>query len=210
MASDGTIDAERLQSTLDDIADSVEWGADWITYLEDEEVRVGTSDREILRAQVPRLRLVADAVLPGRIRDERTGRRFYLAPDDVAARARGLGEALDDADREVARVQREVEATRAEEERRKERREREEAERSRRDAARRQQVRGFLATHGPATVAQIAAGTGLEKVAAEWAAKSVATRARGGRFVLNVPLGEDDDEEEQELEQEDDDEGEES
>ncbi|MFN8628859.1 MAG: hypothetical protein U0838_00640 [Chloroflexota bacterium] len=30
MSGDGTIDRERLQAALDDIADMVEWGSGWI------------------------------------------------------------------------------------------------------------------------------------------------------------------------------------
>lgn len=193
MATDGSVDAERLQSALDDIADSVEWGAGWIDYLEEHEVRVGTSDLEVLKAQAARLRLVADAVLPGRIRDGHTGRRFYLAPDDVADRSRSLGAALDDADRAVARAEQQVEASRVDEQRRKEQREQEDAERHRRDATRRQQVRAFLETNGPATVAQIAAGTGLEKFAAELATRAVATKGKGGMYALS-DTGDDDQE----------------
>jgi hypothetical protein len=55
-------------------------------------------------------------------------------------------------------------------------------------------VRAFLDAHGPATVAEISAGTGLEKFAAEWAAKEVATRAQGGKFVVNEASDDDDDE----------------
>jgi hypothetical protein len=195
VTGDGTIDRERLQTTLDDIAEVVEWGSKWIEYLEEEEVRVGTSDRAILKAQAARLRVVADAVLPDRIRDPRSGRRLYLAPDDVAAHALELGRALDEADAEVEGAERETEASRAQEEEREERKKREKAEAAHRDTEERAQVRAFLEGHGPSTPAQIAAGTGLSKIRAEWAAEAVATRTKG-RFAITADAGSDQGDEE--------------
>jgi len=204
VGSDGTIDRERLQRTLDDIADTVEWGAGWIDYLEEHEVRVGTSDLAILKADLSRLRVVADAVLPDRIRDPRSGRRLYLAPDDVAQHARELMRALDEADRQVDEGAAEVETTRTAEKRRHEREERADAERAQREAAERSRVREFLLAQGPSTSAQIAAGVGLSTTAAEWAARSVATRGRRGRFAVPEGVaapGDDDEQEEHELEE---------
>ena len=65
-------------------------------------MRIGVTDLEILKAELDRLRVVADALQPGRVRDPRSCRRWYLAPDDVAQRTRVLEQALDGADRDVA------------------------------------------------------------------------------------------------------------
>jgi hypothetical protein len=113
-------DPERLQETLDEIAGTVEWATGFLDYLEDREVRIGVTDLEILKAELDRLRVVADAVLPGRVRDPRSDRRWYLAPDDVAQRTRELEQALDGADREVAAAGARVTAARERERRDKE------------------------------------------------------------------------------------------
>ena len=76
-------DYERLQGTLDDIAGTVEWAASWLEYLETEEVRVGTTDLDILKADLARLRIVANTLVPSRVRDTSSGRRWYRAPDEA-------------------------------------------------------------------------------------------------------------------------------
>ena len=90
------IDAVALQGALDEIAQTVEWAARYIESLEaaDEDDAV-LSDRPGLLAELARLRVVADAVVPGRVIDRSTGRRWYLAPDDVGPRREALRRGLE-------------------------------------------------------------------------------------------------------------------
>lgn len=181
-------DYEHLQSSLDDVAATVEWAAGWIEYLEENEVRVGTSDLAILQAELRRLQVVADSLVPGRVRDPASGRRWYLAPDEVTARELLLQRALDSSAKDVERVTAETYEQRDQEKREDE--ERDEA-RARRDQQQRQRedteqaaVEAFLHEHGASTLAEIKRGTGLSEFAAERAAKAVAKRRTDKRFEL--------------------------
>jgi hypothetical protein len=183
-------DYEALQTRLDDIASTVEWASGWLEYLEENEVRgIGTSDRELLAAEVERLRLVADALVPGRVRDPSSGKRWYLAPDEAGPREIELERSLATADRKVDQTDERLRRERAEEqqerEEREERRERESAERQARHAREREQVLTYLREHGPSTLKAIVEATGLTSYAAEQAAKSVAKRGRDQRFTLS-------------------------
>jgi hypothetical protein len=93
-------DYEEIQTRLDDIADTVDWASGWLEYIEENELRLGISDRELLRADADRLRLVADALVPGRVSDPSSGRRWYLAPDEAGPREQELRRSLATADRE--------------------------------------------------------------------------------------------------------------
>jgi hypothetical protein len=181
-------DYERLQGTLDDIAGTVDWAAGWLEYLETEEVRVGTSDLEVLKAELTRLRLVADSLVPGRVRDPETGRRWYLAPDEAKPRELALEAALERADAEVDHALDHVVKQREEEDRheveRKEERQRGDEERQQRQQQEQERVRQFLTEHGASTTKEIAAGTGLNSFAADQAAKAVAKRGKGQRFTV--------------------------
>jgi hypothetical protein len=53
-------DLERLQSTLDEIAGTVDWALKWMAFLEDETNFDPQSDRPILETEAARLRVVAD------------------------------------------------------------------------------------------------------------------------------------------------------
>ena len=178
------VDGERLQSTLDEVADSMEWAAGWIEYLEENEVRVGTSDLDVLKANVARLRVVSDAVLPARVRDPRSARRWYLAPDEAFQRERELEQALDEADGDVADAQRDVEQRRRKDDRDRERRKRSAEEHDRLSDQQRDKVKAFLRANGPSTAAEIASGTSLAAGTADATARTVAKRRRDGRFVL--------------------------
>jgi hypothetical protein len=182
-------DYQRLQRTLDEVAQTVEWAAGWIEYLEDEELNgIGVSDREILRADIRRLRLVADALVPGRISDPGSSKRWYLAPDEADSRERDLSRALDAAERDVNVVAKAVADRRSDAKRKA--RERDDRHQRQHDVqgqlatAEGKQVAAFLAEHGPATAKEIAAGTGLNSFAAARAAKAVAKRGPGMRFTL--------------------------
>lgn len=181
-------DYERLQGTLDDIAGTVDWAAGWLEYIETEELRLGTSDLEVLKAELTRLRLVADILVPGRVRDPETGRRWYLAPDEATPRELALEAALEKADTEVDRASDHVVKQREEEDRheaeRNEERQRGDEERHQRQQQEQELVRQFLTEHGASTAKEIAAGTGLNNFAAEQAAKAVARRGKGQRFAL--------------------------
>ncbi|MDP8904041.1 MAG: hypothetical protein M3N29_01770 [Chloroflexota bacterium] len=177
-------DLERLQSTLDDVANMVEWAVRWLEVLEDEVSFADDSDRPLLEADAKRLRAVADALLPDRVRDPASGRRWYLAPDDAQLRAASIDKALDDADSEVEQVLAHLaERRRAAREREARRKER---ERERDELLRHQRalVTGYLRDRGPCTIAQIAEGTGLSKTAAKIAADDVARRGRDQRYRL--------------------------
>ncbi len=177
-------DLERLQTTLDEIAEMVEWAAEWLETLEDEVSFAQNTDRPILEAEAARLRLVADALVPGRVRDDTSGQRWYLAPDEASQRAARLEGALDRADREVERIGRETEERRAAAEHR-DRRHQE--DNRRREADRRREsekVASFLRDHGAATAKEIAQATGLSTMLAEIAAGAVAKRGRDRRFRL--------------------------
>jgi hypothetical protein len=183
-------DYERLQATLDDIAGVVEWAVGWLEYLEENEVRgIGTSDRAILKAESERLRVVADGLLPGRVRDPLSGRRWYLAPDEAFPREQLLLRALDVADEETGRAGREVTEGRLEDEReeqeRKDRRQREDNERRERHEQEHAEVAAYLRKHGPSTATEIAEGTDLSVFAAEQAAKAVAKRGKDQRFAIS-------------------------
>lgn len=180
-------DYERLQTALDDVAGTVEWAAKWIEILE-EDTDFGTSDLAVLKAEAARLRAIADALVPGRVRDPSSGRRWYLAPDEVAARERILEGALEQREQEVDRVSGELDAQRREEERAKDEREEQRAQRHRQQQQREDQeqaqVATFLGEHGAATLAEIKRATGLSEYAAERAAKAVAKRRQDKRFEL--------------------------
>jgi hypothetical protein len=179
-------DLERLQTTLDSIAGTVEWAAGWIDHLESEEIRFDAhSDQPILAAEVERLQAIADALVPGRVRDSSTGRRWYLAPDDVRQRERELVAALDAADRRVAKVAAETQAERRDDERSDQRREEERREREAERAAGEAAVRTYLLDHGPRTEKEIAEATGVGETWASIHAKSVgAKRGRDRRYRL--------------------------
>jgi hypothetical protein len=179
-------DYARLQTALDEIAEIVEWAAGWLEYLEENEVRgVGTSDLQILKADAARLRIVADALVPGRVRDTSSGRRWYLAPDEAGPRERELQVALDQSDREVEQATDEVEEQRRDEKQRQERRERENEERAQRHQEEQEQVAAFLREHGPSTVKEIAEATGLSAFTAERGAKAVGKRGNDQRFATH-------------------------
>jgi hypothetical protein len=186
LVENAVADHERLQTILDDIAGTVEWAAGWLEYLEENEVRgVGTSDLGILKADVARLRIVADALVPGRVRDTSSGRRWYLAPDETGPREQELQRALDQADREVERAAHEVGEQRQgeeQEQRKRKERQREDDERRQQHQEEQEQVAAFLRDHGPSLVKEIAEGTGLSAVAAERAVKAVAKRGKDQRF----------------------------
>ena len=180
-------DYERLQTVLDEIAGTVEWAAGWLEYLEENEVRgIGTSDLKVLKVDLRRLQIVADTLVPGRVRDTSSGRRWYLAPDEADPRERQLQLVLDQSEREVEQVTAEVEEQRRvegrEEGQRKERREREDEQRAQQRQEEQEQVAAFLRTHGAATTKEITEGTGLSAFAAEAAAKTVAKRGKDQRF----------------------------
>lgn len=181
-------DYEELQTRLDAIADTVEWASDWLEYIEENELRVGISDRELLKADAERLRLVADALVPGRVRDPSSGRRWYLAPDEAGPREQELKRSLATADREVevtaGRLRQEREDEAREQQKRDERRQRDSVEREQRQEREREQVRAFLRENGPSTLKAIVVGTKLSSFAAEQAAKSVAKRGKDQRFTL--------------------------
>ena len=178
-------DYQRLQTTLDEIIESVDWAAGWIEYLEEEEVRgIGTSDLDILKAELARLRVVADALLPARVRDPSSSARWYLAPDEEGPRERRLAELLEAADVESERQTSHVLQERREEERRKREREREDDERHARQVEERRQVADFLRTHGPATEKEIAAATGLSSFAVRRATDGLAKLGRDRRYSL--------------------------
>lgn len=179
-------DYERLQNALDDIAGSVEWAAGWIEYIETEEVRLGTSDLEILKADLARLRVVVDSLVPGRVRDPSSGRRWYLAPDEAGPRELDLERALQRADREVKQAAERVDDQQREEKQRMDERELRDSERFQRQGEERELVRAFLTEHGPSTAKEIAAGTGLNSFAADQAAKAVANRGKGQRFTVTT------------------------
>jgi len=179
-------DSERLQTTLDDIAGTVEWASEWIEELEDEAFRGDAgSDLPILVAQGKRLRAVADAVLPNRVRDPVTGRRWYLAPDDALQRTRDVDSAIDKSDADLARAATQLAAKRKEADRLEAEREIDQRQRHERDAARQTAVSGFLREHGPATASEIAHATGLDTFIAEIAARQVAKRGRDKRFRID-------------------------
>jgi len=178
-------DLERLQNTLDEIAETVEWAAGWLTYLETEELRgIGASDRAVLAANAARLRTVADALLPGRVRDAAADRRWYLAPDEAPARERELERALDAADAALAAARRGVTAKRAAEERARFEREHRDEERRQLNAERRLRITDHLRANGPATISELASATGLPTAEVELVARSVAKRRRDGRYVI--------------------------
>jgi hypothetical protein len=90
------IDAVALQGALDEIASTVEWAAHYIEGLEaNDDGNDGLSDRPGLLADAARLRVVADAIVPGRVIDRSTGRRWYLAPDEVGPRREALRRGLE-------------------------------------------------------------------------------------------------------------------
>lgn len=179
------VDLERLQGTLDDIASTVEWAVKWLEYLEAEELRFDPdSDRLVLEAEGNRLRVVADAVLPDRVRDPASGRRWYLAPDDARQRADDVESALDAADAEVKRAAQVVEGRRRESEREKAERDQRDQERAELSQRQRAQVAEFLREHGPATAKEIAQATGLSSSTAAFVADTVAKRGRDQRFRL--------------------------
>jgi hypothetical protein len=178
-------DYQRLQTTLDDIAQSVEWAAGWIEYLEENEVRgIGTSDLEILKAELVRLRVVADALLPARVHDSSSASRWYLAPDEEGPRERRLEQLLDEADAEAGRQFKHVREERREEERRKQERERGEHERHQQQQEQRREVEEFLRGHGPSTEKEISAATGLSSYAVRRATDGLAKLGRDRRYSL--------------------------
>jgi hypothetical protein len=177
-------DQVRLQTTLDEIAEMVAWAIEWIDEMREVEPDEDLSDMPALRAELARLRVVADGLEPTRIRDAVTGQRFYLAPDDAARRTRELERSLDIADKATAEAYESQQRARDDRERSRKERSESRAKDEARDIERRELVLSFLREHGPSTVAQLAAGTGLERFAAEWAAKQVAKRRRDRRFEL--------------------------
>jgi len=181
-------DYELLQESLDRIVESVEWAAVWIEYLEREERARGTSDLDILKADLRLLRMVADALVPGRVRDTSSDRRWYLAPDETAPREQELLRGLDQATRDVEFAVEEVEERRRAEDRNEqkvdERRKREPDKPLQRQEGERKLVFAFLRENGPSTIKEIAAGTGLNTFVAGQAAKAVAKRRQGQRFVI--------------------------
>lgn len=186
MNSELSFDPVTLQDALDDIAATVAWAIDYIEVLVDtEENGRDLSDLPGLRAQLTRLRLIADALVPGRVRDAAAERRWYLAPDDAHDRVRQIEHLLEEAARAT------TEAFAAQDRAREdaEHKERERADRADREAAERRNhqalVAGHLRDRGPSTLAAIVEGTGLSKWAAEQAAQRVARRGRDHRFVLN-------------------------
>lgn len=182
-------DYQRLQTALDEIAESVEWAAGWIEYLEENEVRgMGTTDLEILKADLARLRVVADALLPARVRDTSSASRWYLAPDEEGPRERRLEQLLDEAEAEVEQQAKHVAEERAEEERRKQEKERREDERHRRQLEERRQVEEFLREHGPSTEKEILSATGLSSYAVRLATDGLARRSRDNRYSLNARI----------------------
>jgi hypothetical protein len=188
-------DLERIQSALDEIAGQVDWAVGWLEHLEEQELRFDAdSDRPILKAEAERLRAIADAIVPGRVRDVSTGRRWYLSPDDVRQREADLARVLDDADANVAKVIDETLASRETEKDRRRRRDEERRVFAAQGAARDESVRRFLREHGPSTAAEIAEGAaiaplvGLEPEAmAETTARSIgAKRGRDRRWRLEA------------------------
>lgn len=178
-------DYQRLQGTLDEIIESVEWAAGWITYLEEEEVRgIGTTDLDILKAELARLGVVADALLPARVRDSSSAARWYLAPDEEGPRERRLEELLEAADAEVERQANQVLEERREEEREKRARELEDKERHQKQREERRQVEDFLREHGPSTEKEIAAATGLSSLAVRLATDGLAKLGRDRKYLL--------------------------
>lgn len=170
-------DLERLQTSLDDIAGTVAWAAKWIGHLEDDEIRFEPhSDRPILEAEVDRLRAVADALVPGRVRDSSTGRRWYLAPDDVRQRELDNEVVLDEADRKVERMAAETNAARDEAERSERRREDERRQREAQEAGRRSRVVAYLGERGPSTTRDLATGAGLAEAEVERAARNAGAK----------------------------------
>jgi hypothetical protein len=181
-------DYEELQTRLDDIADTVEWASGWLEYIGENELRIGVSDRELLKADAERLRLVADALVPGRVRDPNSGRRWYLAPDEAGPREQDLLRSLATADREVeataSRLQQERADDAREQEEREQRRERDSERRRLQQRRERDQVTAFLREHGPSTLKAIVEGTKLTSFGAEQAAKAIAKRGKDQRFTL--------------------------
>ncbi len=170
-------DLERLQTTIDDIAATVAWAAEWIGHLEDDEIRFEPhSDRPILEAEANRLRAVADALVPGRVRDSTTGRRWYLAPDEVRQRELDAEAVLDEADREVERVAAETNAARDRAELSERRREDERREREAQEAGRRSRVVAYLRERGPSTTTDLATGAGVAEAEAERAARNAGAK----------------------------------
>lgn len=170
-------DLERLQTTLDDIAGTVAWAAEWIGHLEDEEIRFEPhSDRPILEAEANRLRAVADALVPGRVRDSTTGRRWYLAPDDVRQRELDAEAVLDEADRAVERVAAETNTARDRAEVSERRRQDERREREAQEAGRRSKVVVYLRERGPSTTRDLATGAGVAEAEAERAARNAGAK----------------------------------
>lgn len=185
-------DAVRLQETLDEIAETVQWAVEWIDELRENDLlglapEDDLSDMPGLRAELARLRVIADVVEPSRVRDEATGQRLYLAPDDAARRTRDTERALDRADAHTHEAYESQQRARDARDRRTRERSEEIAREEARDEERRNRVRGFLSEHGPSTIAEITAGTGLERHTAEWTAKSVAKRRPDQRFELLEP-----------------------
>jgi hypothetical protein len=178
-------DYQRLQTTLDEIIETVAWAAGYIQYLEENEVHgIGTSDLEILKAELARLRVVADAMLPSRVHDPSSDARWYLAPDEEGPRERRLEELLDEAAAEVERQAKVVAEERREEERRKQEKERADDERYAKQSEERDQVADFLRTHGPATEKEIATATGLSSFAVRHATDGLAKLARDRKYSL--------------------------
>jgi len=178
-------DYQRLQTALDEIAESVEWAAGWIEYLEENEVRgVGTTDLAILKAELARLRVVADALLPARVRDSSSASRWYLAPDEEGPRERRLEQLLDEAEAEVEQQAKHVAQEREEEEQRKREKERRDDERHRRQVEERRQVEQFLQEHGPSTEKEISTGTGLSSYSVRLATDGLAKLGRDRRYSL--------------------------
>ncbi len=189
-------DAVRLQETLDEIAEAVEWAVEWIDELRENDLRGlapedDLSDMPGLRAEVTRLRVIADVLEPSRIRDAATGQRLYLAPDDAARRTREMERALELADAHTREAYESQQRARDARDRRTRERSEEIAREEARDEERRNRVRTFLSQHGPSTIAEITAGTGLKRHTAEWTAKSVAKRRPDQRFELLEPAASD-------------------
>jgi|GEM_PF-1709598 hypothetical protein len=188
MTPSGEIDRVRLQDTLDDIAGTVAWAADYIELLHEDQRGLDLSDLPGLLADLDRLRVVADALVPGRVRDA-GGHRWYLAPDDAARRSGALEVSLDEADQKVneafASQDRARDEAKTKEQKDADRRAREQAQREEQKRDDRAAVQAFLASRGPSTLAEIVRGTGIDEWRAELAAKSAAKRGRDRRFVLD-------------------------
>lgn len=173
------IDPVRLQDTLDDIVGSVEWAAKYLdSLMESGDSPAFDSDLPGLQADLERLRVVADALVPGRVVDQATQKRWFLAGDDAAQRSPHLSHRLDAADRAVEKAFEDANAERTARALSDQRSKEAQAARDRKHRENVARVGDWLAREESASAKQIAVALGE---VSEWEAERCAQEAGAKR-----------------------------